>query len=32
MHAFDEDFIRGGRIVVRRAKKDEVIITLDEQE
>ncbi len=32
MHAFDEDFIRGGRIVVRRAKKDEVIVTLDEQE
>ena len=32
MHAFDEDFIRQGRIVVRRAKKDEVIITLDEQE
>lgn len=32
MHAFDEDFIRGGRIVVRRAKKDEVITTLDEQE
>ncbi len=32
MHAFDEDFIRGGRIVVRRARKDEVIITLDEQE
>ena len=32
MHAFDEDFIRQGRIVVRRAKKDEVIVTLDEQE
>ena len=32
MHAFDEDFIRGGRIVVRRAKKDEVITTLDEQD
>lgn len=32
MHAFDEDFIRGGRIIVRRAKKDEVIVTLDEQE
>ncbi len=32
MHAFDEDFIRGGRIVVRRAKKGEVITTLDEQE
>ncbi|HCI72951.1 MAG TPA: phenylalanine--tRNA ligase subunit beta [Lachnospiraceae bacterium] len=32
MHAFDEDFIRGGRIVVRRAKKGEVVTTLDEQE
>ncbi len=32
MHAFDEDFIRGGRIVVRRAEKDEIITTLDEQE
>ncbi len=32
MHAFDEDFIRGGRIVVRRAKDKEVIVTLDEQE
>ena len=32
MHAFDEDFIRGGRIIVRRAKKDEVITTLDEQD
>ncbi len=32
MHAFDEDFIRGGKILVRRAKKDEVIVTLDEQE
>ncbi len=32
MHAFDEDFIRGGRIVVRRAKDKEVITTLDEQD
>ncbi len=30
MHAFDEDFIREGRILVRRAHKDEVITTLDE--
>ncbi len=32
MHAFDEDFIREGKIVVRRAHEDEVIVTLDEQE
>lgn len=32
MHAFDEDFVREGRILVRRAHKDEVITTLDEQE
>ena len=32
MHAFDEDFIREGRILVRRAHKDEVITTLDEQD
>ncbi len=32
MHAFDEDFIREGRILVRRAQDGEVIQTLDEQE
>ena len=32
MHAFDEDFIRGGVINVRRAHPDEMIVTLDEQE
>ncbi len=32
MHAFDMDYIEGNKIVIRRAKKDEVISTLDEQE
>jgi phenylalanyl-tRNA synthetase beta chain len=29
MHAFDLDRVRGGRIVVRRAKKGETLVTLD---
>ncbi|QQS42148.1 MAG: phenylalanine--tRNA ligase subunit beta [Acidobacteriota bacterium] len=32
MHAFDLDKLEGGRIVVRRAKKGERIVTLDEVE
>jgi len=32
MHAFDINSINGKKIIVRRAKKDEQIITLDEQE
>ena len=32
MHAFDESFIEGDEIVVRRAKQDEKIVTLDEKE
>ena len=32
MHAFDEDFIRGNKILVRRAEEGEKIVTLDEQE
>lgn len=32
MHAFDEAFLRGGKIVVRRAKDGEKIVTLDEKE
>lgn len=32
MHAFDENFLRGNRIVVRRAKAGEHIVTLDEQD
>lgn len=32
MHAFDRDFLRGGEIIVRRAKEGEKIVTLDEKE
>lgn len=32
MHAFDYDFLRGSKIVVRRAEKGEKITTLDEKE
>lgn len=32
MHAFDRSFLRGGKIIVRRAKKGEKIVTLDEKE
>ncbi|MDE5896423.1 MAG: phenylalanine--tRNA ligase subunit beta, partial [Clostridia bacterium] len=32
MHAFDRDFLRGGKIVVRRAKQGEKIVTLDKKE
>ncbi|MCR5216564.1 MAG: phenylalanine--tRNA ligase subunit beta [Lachnospiraceae bacterium] len=32
MHAFDENFLEGNEIVVRRAKDGEHIVTLDEQE
>ncbi len=32
MHAFDENFICGNKIVVRRAKQGEKIVTLDEKE
>ena len=32
MHAFDYNFLKGGKIVVRRAKKGEKITTLDEKE
>ena len=32
MHAFDRNFLRGGKIVVRRAKAGESIVTLDEKE
>lgn len=32
MHAFDYDKLSGGRIVVRRARKNETIVTLKEEE
>ena len=32
MHAFDGNFLRGNRIIVRRAKEGEKIVTLDEKE
>ncbi len=32
MHAFDRNFLRGGKIIVRRAKAGEKIVTLDEKE
>ena len=32
MHAFDQKDIRGGRIIVRRARTDETIVTLDGKE
>ena len=32
MHAFDADELEGGKIVVRRAKNGEKIVTLDEKE
>ena len=32
MHAYDLETIAGGRIVVRRAEKDEKFVTLDDQE
>lgn len=32
MHAFDRNFLRGDKIVVRRAKEGEKIVTLDEKE
>jgi len=32
MHAFDETFLRGGKIIVRRAEAGEKIVTLDEKE
>ncbi len=32
MHAFDEKFLCGNKIVVRRAENDEKIVTLDEKE
>lgn len=32
MHAFDRNFVRGDRIVVRRAKAGEKIVTLDKKE
>lgn len=32
LHAFDYDKLEGGRVVVRKAKKGEKIITLDDQE
>ncbi|MCI8343928.1 MAG: phenylalanine--tRNA ligase subunit beta [Clostridia bacterium] len=32
MHAFDRNFLQGGKIVVRRAKQGEKIVTLDEKE
>ena len=32
MHAFDRNFLRGGKIVVRPAKEGEKIVTLDEKE
>jgi phenylalanyl-tRNA synthetase beta chain len=32
LHAFDADRIRGGKIVVRRAREDEVVKTLDDVE
>ncbi|MCK5179541.1 MAG: phenylalanine--tRNA ligase subunit beta, partial [Candidatus Omnitrophica bacterium] len=32
LHAFDYDKLAGGKIIVRRAKKGEKIVTIDEQE
>ena len=32
MHAFDADELNGNKIIVRRAEKDEKIVTLDEKE
>lgn len=32
MHAFDYNYLKGGKIIVRRAKKGEKITTLDEKE
>ena len=32
MHAFDRNFLAGGKIVVRRAREGEKIVTLDEKE
>ena len=32
MHAFDQDFLEGNKIVVRRAQNGEKIVTLDEKE
>ena len=32
MHAFDDEFLQGNEIVVRRAAQDEPIVTLDEKE
>ena len=32
MHAFDRNFLRGGKIVVRRARDGEKIVTLDKKE
>ncbi len=32
MHAFDRNFLRGGKIVVRRAREGEKIVTLDRKE
>ena len=32
MHAFDKNYLAGGKIVVRRAKDGEKIVTLDEKE
>ena len=32
MHAFDRDYLAGGRIVVRRARAGEKIVTLDEKQ
>ena len=31
MHAFDYNYLKGGKIIVRRAKKGEKITTLDER-
>ena len=32
MHAFDRSFLRGGKIIVRRARAGETIVTLDKKE
>ena len=32
MHAFDRNFLRGGKVIVRRAKAGETIVTLDKKE
>ena len=32
MHAFDKSFLRGGKVIVRRAREGEKIVTLDEKE